>query len=208
MAVKVKICGITSVADAEMAVAAGADALGLVFYGPSPRCVSPATAVRIAGAVAPFTTLTGLFVNADEADIAQVLAAVPLNLLQFHGDEDAAFCDRIGRPYIKAIRMKPGVDAAAQAAGFPRARGILLDAWSPGKYGGTGTVFDWSLAPGLERPVILAGGLNPDNVGDAVRAVSPYAVDVSGGVEQAPGVKSADAVRQFVANAKACAPGQ
>ncbi len=203
MAVKVKICGITSVTDAENAVAAGADALGLVFYSSSPRAVSIDDASQIVSAVGPFTTLVGLFVNAGADEIASVLAATPLNLLQFHGDEDAEFCDAVGRPYIKAIRMKPGMDVRLEIARFPNARGILLDAWNPQQYGGTGKIFDWSEVPtDINRPIIVAGGLTPDNVASAVAATNPYAVDVSGGVELSPGRKAADLVRQFVSSAK------
>lgn len=203
MAVKVKICGITSADDATQAIHAGADALGLVFYPPSPRYIDTETAATIARSVGPFTILTGLFVNAAAAEIEQTLSAVPLNLLQFHGDEDGSFCDSIGLPYTKVIRVKADTDILREIDCFPNARGFLLDTWKASQYGGTGSVFDWGMIPpDLDRPVILAGGLTPDNVAAAIAAVKPYGVDVSGGVELAPGKKSADAVKRFIANVR------
>ncbi|MBB3059537.1 phosphoribosylanthranilate isomerase [Microbulbifer rhizosphaerae] len=200
---QVKICGITNIEDATAAVAAGADALGLVFYSASPRCIDGSRAAAIAAAVSPFVTLTGLFVNATAAEIEQVLAEVPLNLLQFHGDESAEYCEQFRRPYIKALRMKDGLDVLAAMAAHPKARGFLLDAYRPGVPGGTGETFDWQRVPqDSGREVILAGGLTPDNVAAAIAAARPQAVDVSGGVEATPGRKDHNKVREFVQAAK------
>jgi len=196
---RVKICGITRREDALAVVGSGADALGLVFYPPSPRCVDLETAHGIARAVAPFVTVTGLFVNAAEDSIREVLARVPLGLLQFHGQEANPDCSRYGLPFIKSIAMQPGVDVAAIMARYPDAAGFLLDAWQPAAHGGSGETFDWKRVPtGLPRPIILAGGLTPDNVAAAIRATRPYAVDVSSGVEQSRGVKSADRINAFM----------
>ncbi|GAA5523745.1 N-(5'-phosphoribosyl)anthranilate isomerase [Microbulbifer aestuariivivens] len=200
---RVKICGITSARDAEMAVDAGADALGLVFYAKSPRAVGPAQALEIAGSVSPFVQLVGLFVNASAREVIDTLAQVPLNLLQFHGDETAAYCEQFQRPYIKALRMKPAMDVAAAMAAHPRARGFLLDAYRPGVPGGTGEPFDWQRVPGNSgRQIILAGGLSAQNVAEAIRVARPQAVDVSGGVEKAPGRKDPERVVAFVRAAK------
>lgn len=197
--VRVKICGITRVEDALVAAQAGADAIGLVFYPKSPRAVSLAQAKAIAEALPPFITTVGLFVNATPADVDEVLGAVPLDMLQFHGDETPAECARFGRPWFKALRVQPGCDIAAKAASFHGARGVLLDSFVAGVPGGTGQAFDWSLIPDrLDVPLILAGGLTPDNVGEAIAQVAPYAVDVSGGVEMAKGIKDAEKVMRFV----------
>lgn len=201
--VRVKICGITSVADARTAVNAGADAIGLVFYAPSPRCVDLAQARSIALAVGPLVTTVGLFVNAEADFIERVLAGVPLNLLQFHGDETPEDCARWQRPYLKALRMRPGFDAGAELARYSGASGVLLDAYRPGVPGGTGETFDWQRFPReAERPLVLAGGLTPDNVARAVAQTHARAVDVSGGVESAPGRKDPDKVYAFIAQAK------
>lgn len=206
MRTRVKICGITRIEDAQRAIEAGADALGLVFYGPSPRAVTVAQAAAIACQVPAFVTLTGLFVNADPAEVQQVLEQVPLDLLQFHGDETADYCKSFNRPYIKALRMQPGVDTGALARNYPDARGILLDAWVPGVPGGTGQRFDWARIPeNLDQPLILAGGLKADNVRQAIEQVRPWAVDVSGGVESAPGIKDTGQVRAFMRNVLATA---
>lgn len=200
----VKVCGITRVADAEAAVAAGADALGLVFHPPSPRAVTVEQAARIAAAVGPFVTTVALFVDAAAPHVAEVLAATGIHLAQFHGDETPEYCRSFRRPYIKAIRMAPSVDAAAAAARYADAAACLFDAWHPDLAGGTGAVFDWSRLPGAaSRPVILAGGLNADNVAEAVHRLRPYAVDVSSGVESAPGCKDARLLAEFVAAARA-----
>jgi len=204
MAVRVKICGITRLQDLHAACNAGADALGFVFYEPSPRNVSVATAAALVRALPPFVQSVGLFVNADAVFINTVLKAVPLDLLQFHGDETAADCERFGRPYIKAVRVKPDTDLLKLAADFEAARGLLLDAFVPGVAGGTGERFDWSLIPpNLPCPVILSGGLTPDNVAEAIQAVHPWAVDVSSGVESAKAIKDAHKTTQFIAKAKA-----
>lgn len=201
---RVKICGITRIEDALAAVNAGADAIGLVFYDASPRCVDLETAKAIAIAAGPFVTLVALFVNPTAAEVNKVLSQLDPDVLQFHGDEDEAFCSQFNRRYLKAIRMAEGIDPGAETAKFPSASGFLFDAWNRDKYGGTGETFDWGRVPqGEIFPVVLAGGLNPGNVADAVSRVKPYAVDVSGGVESAPGVKSADQILHFIVNAKA-----
>lgn len=202
-AIRVKICGITSVADAQLAVNAGADAIGLVFYEPSPRAVSIEQAREIAASVGPFVTVVGLFVSADEAFIREVLANVALHVLQFHGDESHEFCEQFQRPYMKAIRMRPELDVAQEIADFPSAAAILLDAYRPGVPGGTGETFDWQRVPlQAMRPIVLAGGLTPENVALAVQSTQVYGVDVSGGVESSPGKKDAQKVEQFIHNAK------
>ena len=200
---RVKICGITREGDARVAAEAGADAIGLVFYQKSPRYVERTSAAAIARAVGPFVTTVGLFVNAPADDVVATLDSVGLQLLQFHGDEDDAYCRQFGRPYIKAIRMSPGLDLVSEMARFPGACGFLFDAWDKDKYGGTGETFNWQRLPDkADFPLVLAGGLTPENVSEAVRQVAPYGVDVSGGVEEAPGVKSAALVKQFIARAK------
>lgn len=200
---RVKICGITRLEDALAAIEAGADALGFVFYGPSPRAITPAQAAAIVAQLPPFVTITGLFVDAAESEVREVLRQVPLDLLQFHGNESNADCARFGRPWIKALRVQPGQDLAAAIAAHPDARGILLDAWHPEQPGGTGLQFDWNLVPAeSRRPLILAGGLNPDNVAQAIRQTRPYAVDVSGGVEYAKGVKDAAKIQAFMAGVR------
>lgn len=152
--------------------------------------------------VPPFVTIVALFVNADSAWVREALARLPIQLLQFHGDETEADCLQYGRPYIRAARMRAGVDLVEYAAGFPSARGLLLDAFVEG-YGGGGKVFDWSLIPpGFDRPLILSGGLSADNVIDAVRRVRPWAVDVSSGVEADKGIKDAEAIARFISGVK------
>ena len=201
---RIKICGITRPEDARAAVCSGADALGLVFYPKSPRAVSIEQAREVAAAVAPFVTLVGLFVDAPAEQVNQVLEAVPLGMLQFHGDEQPNYCQQFSRPWIKALRVRPDTDIAAACRLYSTAQGLLLDAWQEGVPGGTGRTFDWSLAsPGLSRPVVLAGGLNPANVGGAVASVRPAAVDVSGGVELEPGIKDPEAIKQFVVAVRA-----
>ena len=202
-AVRVKICGITRVEDALAAAAAGADAIGLVFYAKSPRAVDIEQARAILAALPPFVTSVGLFVDAERSELERILASVPLDLLQFHGDESVQQCEAFGRPYIKALRVKAGDDIAAQVARYPSAQGILLDAYVEGVPGGTGEAFDWSLIPqALSKPLILAGGLRPDNVAEAVSRVRPYAVDVSGGVEASKGVKDVEKVDAFIRAAR------
>ena len=202
-AVRVKICGITRVEDASAAVAAGADALGLVFWEPSPRRVTVAQAQTIAAAAGPFTTLVGLFVDAEATLVEQVLAQVPLHLLQFHGAESSAYCEQFQRPYLKALRMRAELEVEAAMAAYRSAAGILLDAYRPGIPGGTGETFDWERVPREHGArLVLAGGLNAGNVAAAVAATNPYAVDVSGGVELAPGRKDPHKIAAFIAAAK------
>lgn len=196
---RVKICGLTRADDVDAAVAAGADAIGLVFYPPSPRFVEPCVARELARRVPPLVTLVGLFVNAEPAWVEAVLAQVPLQLLQFHGNETDAECARYGRPFVKVARMRPGFDLLNYAASFPNAGALLLDTYVDG-YGGGGKVFDWSLIPpALPLPLILSGGLDAANVGDAVARLRPYAVDVSSGVEQAKGLKDPAKIMAFMA---------
>lgn len=198
-AVRCKICGITRVEDALAAAEAGADAIGLVFYSRSPRAVNVRQAKAIIAALPPFVTTVGLFVDAARCELNETLDAVPLDLLQFHGDETPEHCEGYHRPYIKALRVRPGEDIAATARPYAGASGILLDAFVAGVPGGTGETFDWSLIPAdLPKPLILAGGLAPGNVAEAIRQVRPYAVDVSGGVEASKGIKDAEKVRAFL----------
>lgn len=199
---RIKICGITREEDLDAALAAGADAVGFVFYPPSRRALTPLRAAELARRVPPFVARVGLFVNEDVDTVAATLEVVPLELLQFHGDEDAAYCEQFGHPYVKAARVRPALDLVEYARVFASAQGILLDAHVEG-YGGAGQMFDWSLIPpALSLPVILSGGLTPDNVGDAVRGVRPWAVDVSSGVEATKGVKDAARIAAFVAAVK------
>lgn len=198
MRIRIKICGITRVEDALAATRLGADALGLVFYPPSPRALTAEQAQTIIAALPPFVTTVGLFVNEAEATIRSLLSQVPLDLLQFHGDESEVDCRRYGRPYIKALRMKDGVDIGKQARHYPTAAGILLDSYQPGVPGGTGQIFDWECTPLLDQALILAGGLNPANVRTAIQTVRPYAVDVSGGVEAEKGIKDQQKMAAFI----------
>lgn len=199
---RIKICGLTRPEDVIAAVESGADAIGLVFYPRSPRFVSADRAAELTALIPPFVTTVGLFVNPDPVEVEQVLAQVPLQLLQFHGDESEADCGRYGRPWIKAARMQKGVDLVEFCASHPCASGVLLDAFVDG-YGGGGKVFDWSLIPeGLNRRLILSGGLDPDNVVEAVRRVKPWAVDVSSGVESAKGIKDAARIAAFIAGVR------
>jgi phosphoribosylanthranilate isomerase len=197
--VRSKVCGITRIEDALLAIAAGADALGFVFYPQSPRAVTMEQARTIIAALPPFVTTVGLFVNADRAELNKLLELLPLDLLQFHGDETANDCAGYSRPYIKALRVKPDDDIAQLVAPYMQASGILLDTFVPGVPGGTGATFDWSLVPhNLAKPIILAGGLTAQNVAAAIAQVQPYAVDVSGGVEAAKGIKDGAKVEAFL----------
>lgn len=199
MPTRIKICGITRVEDALAACAAGADALGFVFHPPSPRNVAPDNAREIVAALPPFVCAVGLFVDRKADEIERILGNVPLDMLQFHGDEAPELCARFGRAYLKAVRMRPEVDLLEYARRFGDARGLLLDAFVSGTHGGTGTRFDWGLVPAnLSMPIVLSGGLTPENVAEAVQALRPWAVDVSSGVEGAPGQKSAEKLRVFV----------
>lgn len=199
MRTRVKICGITRIEDALAAARAGADAIGLVFEPKSPRYVKPDQALSIVRALPPFVTVVGLFVNAAPDTVETILGRVPLDLLQFHGDETPEQCRRYHRPYIKAIHMRPDVNLPEQARRYTDAEGLLLDTAVAHVAGGSGEAFDWSLVPsGLAKPVILAGGLTPENVAEAVRKVHPFAVDVSSGVEQAKGIKDAGKISAFI----------
>ena len=200
---RIKICGLTRPEDVDAAVDAGADAIGLVFYPPSPRYVDPQRAAALAARVPPFVQVVGLFVNAESAFVHEVLRSVPLNVLQFHGDETPQQCARFERPWLKAARVRPGFDLLEFASLHHAAGGILLDAFSEA-YGGSGHRFDWSLIPPEmnRRRLILSGGLDADNVGEAVRRVRPWAVDVSSGVEQDKGIKSAARIAAFIAGVR------
>lgn len=201
--VRSKICGITRIEDALAAAEAGADAIGLVFYAKSPRAVDVRQARAIIAQLPPFVTTVGLFVNASRCELNEILEVVPLDLLQFHGDETPQDCEGYHRPWIKALRVRPGDDLEAACRLYAGARGILLDTYVPGVPGGTGEAFDWSLVPArLSKPIILAGGLNAQNVGQAIAQVRPYAVDVSGGVEQAKGIKDAAKIEAFMRTVK------
>jgi len=199
MRTRVKICGITRPQDAIVAVGHGCDAIGLVFFPPSPRNVSIEQAQAICAVVPPFVTIVGLFVDARPAQVEQVLDAVPLTLLQFHGEETPVECAAYGRPYMKAVRVKPGLNLLQCATDYATAQALLLDAHADGLPGGTGLTFDWALVPErMPKPIVLAGGLHADNVATAIRQVRPYAVDVSGGVEQSKGIKDADKIAAFM----------
>jgi phosphoribosylanthranilate isomerase len=196
---RVKICGITRVEDALAVVNNGADAIGLVFYPPSPRNVSIEQAAAIANQVPAFVSVVGLFVNAEAAFIRSVLAQVKLDLLQFHGDETPEECASYGLPFIKAIRVKTDTNLVQCAKDFSASKALLLDTFTEGAVGGTGHVFDWSLIPmQMSKPIILAGGLNLQNVAQAIEQVRPYAVDVSGGVELSKGIKDAAKIAAFM----------
>lgn len=204
MRTRVKICGITRQQDADFAADSGADAIGLVFYPPSPRAISVAQAQNVTRGLPPFVSAVALFVDPDEADVSRCLDAVSIDIIQFHGDESPEFCSQFGKPYIKAIRMKPDTNLAQLAEAYSSAKALLLDTYQPGVPGGTGTTFDWSLINQIDKPIILAGGLNTDNVAEAIKQVRPFAVDVSGGVESEKGIKSHDKISAFmreVANA-------
>jgi len=194
----VKICGLTRAEDAIAAAELGAHALGFVFYPPSPRHISARRAAEIIRALPPFVTTVGLFVNANADDVTSVIDEVPLGLLQFHGDETPHYCAQFRRPYIKALRVRPGVDLLQYALQYESARGLLLDAFVAGVPGGTGESFDWNLIPAkLPLPVVLSGGLNNGNVIEAIRRVRPCAVDVSSGIESSPGIKDARKMNDF-----------
>ncbi|MGK2924119.1 MAG: phosphoribosylanthranilate isomerase [Lysobacterales bacterium] len=211
---RVKICGVTRLQDLQAAVAAGADALGFVFTPRSRRFLELAAAAQLVAEVPAFVSRVGLFMDQDRAEVARVLERVPLSLLQFHGREDAAFCRQFGLPYMKAFGMAsaeaPDGTMAREVAAeltqaerdYADAAALLLDSHGAGEPGGTGRPFDWAAVPRLSRPLVLAGGLTPDNVRAAVRAVRPWAVDVSSGVEDAPGIKCAQKMQAFISEAK------
>ncbi len=199
---RIKICGITREEDLRSAALLGADALGLVFYPPSPRYLSAPRAAQLARLMPPFVTSVGLFVNEDARVVQSILKAVPLQLLQFHGEEDDGYCAQFGLPYIKAARVRPGLDLLEYAESFPGACGLLLDAHVD-SYGGAGKTFDWRLIPeSLPLPLILSGGLHAGNVAAALAAVRPWAVDVSSGVESAGGIKDAKLIAEFIAGVR------
>ena len=203
MKTRIKICGLTREADVDAAVEAGADAIGFVLYPASPRYVTPQRAAELAKRIPPFVDVVGLFVNAAPEAVRAACAELPINLLQFHGDEDAAYCRQFARPWLRAARMRPGLDLVEFARSFHDARGLLLDAFVEG-YGGGGHVFDWTLIPpDLPGYLVLSGGLHAANVGDAIRRVRPAAVDVSSGVEVSKGIKDHDKMRAFVAAVRA-----
>jgi phosphoribosylanthranilate isomerase len=196
---RVKICGFTRPDDAVTAIRLGADAVGLVFYQPSPRNLDVETARSIVSVLPPFATVVGLFVDEDEMVVRKILDRVRIDLIQFHGEESPDYCRRFGKPYIKAVRMRSETDLATVVRAYSDAAGFLLDAWHPNAMGGTGHRFDWELIPKeLRQAVVLAGGLAPDNVGEALRAVRPYAVDVSSGVEAGKGIKDAGKMAAFL----------
>jgi phosphoribosylanthranilate isomerase len=196
---RVKICGITRVEDSLAACAAGADAIGLVFYPPSPRAVTMEQAVAIRRALPPFVSVVGLFVNADQETVAETARAVHLDLLQFHGDESRAQCELFAMPYMKAIHVSDDADLIAMSRHYAGAKALVLDTHDDKLWGGSGRTFDWDAVPAdLELPVVLAGGLSAANVADAIRRLRPYGVDVSGGVEQAPGIKDAAKIAKFI----------
>lgn len=198
---RVKICGITRPGDALAAAQAGADAVGLVFYPPSPRYLSSERALEIRDALPPFVQAVALFVNPDAAQVAQVLGRVRPSMLQFHGEEAPEFCAQFGVPFVKAARVRPGVDALEYLRPFSRATAWLFDSHVP-QYGGVGESFDWSLVPKTDKPVILSGGLSRDNVTQAIRRVRPWGVDVSSGVESAKGIKDAARIAAFIAEVR------
>ncbi|OUS35355.1 N-(5'-phosphoribosyl)anthranilate isomerase ['Osedax' symbiont bacterium Rs2_46_30_T18] len=197
---RVKICGITRLQDAQEAIAAGASALGFVFYGPSPRYIDPESAANIIAALPPFITTTALFVDEDPKRVSSIVAQTQIDLLQFHGAEDENYCRQFNTPFIKALRVQESTDIAAAVASYPSARALLLDTYVKGVPGGTGAVFNWQLIPEQLRPqIILAGGLDATNVAAAIGALRPFAVDVSGGVEAQKGIKCTDKIRAFMA---------
>jgi phosphoribosylanthranilate isomerase len=196
---RVKVCGLTRPEDALAAARFGADAVGLIFYPRSPRVVDIERARTVRNALPPFVTVVGVFVDQQAELVERALAEVPLDLVQFHGAEPPEFCQSFRRPYLKAVRVRPGVDLHQVARRYSSARALMLDSFEPGKHGGTGKTFDWSLIPAdLELPFILAGGLTPENVADAVAAVSPFAVDANGGVEASPGIKDPVKIEAFI----------
>lgn len=203
MRTRVKICGITRVEDAMAAAEAGADAIGLVFYPPSPRCVSTSEAAGIIRALPPYVSSVALFVNPSKAGVENVLAACPVSALQFHGEETAQFCGQFGLPFVKAARVRAGFNLINYLVEFEAAAGWLLDAFHDDAYGGKGAVFDWTLIPpALKRPLVLSGGLGIENVEEAVRRVRPWAVDVSSGVEADKGIKDAAKIATFIRKVK------
>lgn len=205
MRTRIKICGITRLEDVKAAAQSGVDAIGFVFYELSPRFIEAGLANKIIRSLPPFVTSVGLFVDPDSAQVQKVINKTSLDCLQFHGDEQPGFCGSFGLPYLKAIRMRESVDLVKEVSRYQDAVGILLDSFSDEAAGGTGQSFDWARIPAdLPKPVVLAGGLNPDNVKDAIRTARPYAVDVSSGVEESKGIKDKDKIEQFVKAVASC----
>jgi len=204
MTIRVKICGITRSADASVAATAGADAVGMIFYPKSPRALTNLeVAAEIANTVGPFVSTVGVFFNADKSEVERVLRRVNLQLLQFHGDETAEYCRSFSRPYLKVLRVAPDANIECFAEQYPDASGLLLDTYVEGLPGGTGKHFEWRRLPILPMPLIVAGGLSPVNVAEAVKATHAYGVDVASGVEASPGIKDPSKIREFIRNAKA-----
>ena len=195
---RVKFCGLTHEEDIARAVKLGVDALGFVFYAPSSRSVAPDHAAMLTSSVPAFVTRVGLFVNEQPAIIQNIFERTRLNLIQYHGDETPEFCDAVGLPFIKAFRVRPGIDIQTEMERYPNASGFLLDAYVKGQPGGTGERFDWGMIPQSNAPIILAGGLSPDNAKDAIEQVAPWALDVSGGIEAKPGRKDPDKMARFM----------
>ena len=204
--VTIKICGLTNQADAQAAVDAGADAVGFIMYRKSPRCIEPKVAKAIVASLPPFVVPVGVFVNEEAKVVRDTMDECGLMVAQLHGDESAVYCERLGRPTLKALRLKDALSllALAEYQGRSGVRGFVLDAYAEEAYGGTGTVTDWNLAAQVAETsrILLAGGLTPDNVADAIRVVRPYGVDVSSGVETSPGRKDHDKIRAFVRAAR------
>ena len=206
---RVKICGITRPDHASVAAGAGADAIGLMFYEPSPRYVTPARARAVCAALPPLVSVVGVFVNPQPGEIETVVEGLPVDLLQFHGEEPPELCARTGKPYVKAVRVRSRDDIVKAAARYTDARALLLDAHHDALWGGTGSRFDWSVVPAVVgRPIVLAGGLTPANVAEAIRLVRPFAVDVSGGVESAPGEKDAESIERFMKEVASAEAGE
>ncbi len=196
---RIKICGITRIDDARAAIAVGVDAIGLVFYPRSPRCLDIERARSIVDQLPPLVTVVGVFVNQTIKQVREIADRASLDILQLHGDETPEQCCRYGQPYIKGVRMRDDVDLTATARAFSDCRGLLVDTYKPGIEGGTGETFSWKRIPAtMTKPVILAGGLTPANVGEAIKTVRPFAVDVSSGVEKTPGVKEAREIERLV----------
>ena len=195
----IKICGITRTQDALAAAGCGANAIGLVFYAKSPRCVTPERAAELMRVLPPFVMSVGLFVDAVADEVRQTLAQARVDLLQFHGNESPAYCRQFGVPYLKALRVRAGLDLLQYARDYHDAKALLLDAYVEGTHGGTGATFDWALIPkNLPLPVVLSGGLTPENITAAIQAVRPWAVDVSSGVELQKGIKDTAKIAAFV----------
>ena len=206
---RVKMCGITRPEHARAAADAGTDAIGLMFYEPSPRYVTRERARDVCAALPPLISVVGVFVNPEPREVAAVVEDLPVDMLQFHGDEPPDLCAKAGKPYLKAVRVRTRDDIVRASARYRDARALLLDAHHDALWGGTGTRFDWNMVPDdVNHPIVLAGGLTPENVADAIRVVRPFAVDVSGGVESAPGVKDARSMEQFMKEVASAGPGE